>query len=248
MKRIISFSLWGTNEKYTEGAVENAKLAKILFPGWICRFYIDRSTVTELPIVFNTLSKMSNTEIVIKDSTDDWSGLFWRFLPCSDVDVEYMLSRDCDSRLSKREKSAVDEWLKSGKSFHIIRDHPWHTLDIMGGLWGAKTEGLREMEELIATYVNYKKEYDDDQKFLSQYIYPIIKSDCLIHDEFAGMKKIPMRRKRYEFVGQVFDPENERTKEHRIALEQELEKKRMFLIIRKNIRNYTRKIYNLWFR
>ena len=30
MKKIISFSLWGDNPKYTIGAIENAKLSKSL--------------------------------------------------------------------------------------------------------------------------------------------------------------------------------------------------------------------------
>ena len=41
-----------------------------------------------------------------------------------------MLSRDCDSRLNKREKLAVDELLKSDKNFHIMRDHPWHNTEM----------------------------------------------------------------------------------------------------------------------
>ena len=39
MTRIISFSLWGTDPKYTIGAVRNAELAKTIYSGWVCRFY-----------------------------------------------------------------------------------------------------------------------------------------------------------------------------------------------------------------
>ena len=37
------------------------------------------------------------------------------------------LMRNLDSRLSIREKLAVDEWVSSGKRFHVMRDHPSHS-------------------------------------------------------------------------------------------------------------------------
>ena len=37
--------------------------------------------------------------------------------------VEIMMPRDTDTRIFLREKLAVDEWLKSGKLIHIMRDH-----------------------------------------------------------------------------------------------------------------------------
>jgi len=37
MKKIISFSLWGDNPIYTQGAIRNAELAKEVYPDWVCR-------------------------------------------------------------------------------------------------------------------------------------------------------------------------------------------------------------------
>jgi len=34
MKKIISFSLWGDNPVYTQGAIRNAELAKEIYPDW----------------------------------------------------------------------------------------------------------------------------------------------------------------------------------------------------------------------
>ena len=50
----------------------------------------------------------------------------WRFETIDDPDVEINMSRDTDTRILLREKLAVDEWLASGKTFHIMRDHPHH--------------------------------------------------------------------------------------------------------------------------
>ena len=42
-KRVISFGLYGANPKYVSGAMRNAELQPTLFPGWVCRFYVDDS-------------------------------------------------------------------------------------------------------------------------------------------------------------------------------------------------------------
>ena len=52
-----------------------------------------------------------------------------------------------------RDAAAVAEWIKSGKGFHVIRDHPSHSLYPMsGGLWGAKRGALPQVMELIASF------------------------------------------------------------------------------------------------
>ena len=48
MKNIISFSLWGDHPMYWKGAIENIKLANRFYPGWICRFYIDKNSDKDL--------------------------------------------------------------------------------------------------------------------------------------------------------------------------------------------------------
>ena len=66
--------------------------------------------------------------------------MLWRFLPTLDPDVSVVMSRDLDSRFTEREAAAVREWLESNRSLHAMRDHPWHTVSIMGGGWGAKLD------------------------------------------------------------------------------------------------------------
>jgi hypothetical protein len=41
MNKIISFSLYGDNTLYTEGALINLDYAKIAYPDWIFRFYCE---------------------------------------------------------------------------------------------------------------------------------------------------------------------------------------------------------------
>ena len=73
----------------------------------------------------------------------DLSGMFgmvWRFLPLLDPSVEVVVSRDLDSRLTTREQAAVEDWLETGLTFHVMRDNPHHGTEILGGMWGARLD------------------------------------------------------------------------------------------------------------
>jgi len=214
MKKLITFSLWGDNPKYTIGAIRNAELGKKIYPGWICRYYIGESVPDE---IIDTLESFDNTEIIRMYEGGNWSGMFWRFYPAGEEDVEVMVSRDTDSRLNDREKSAVDEWLESDKGFHIMRDHPGHGTEILGGMWGVKGGVLPNIKEQIN---NYRKGefWQVDQNFLKQMIYPKIKDNVIVHDEFHNYetfkKPFPLERQNKEFVGDVFDENDNRHPEY----------------------------------
>ena len=59
-------------------------------------------------------------------------GMVWRFAPMADGTVAEFHSRDLDSRISEREIAAVKDWDRTNKSFHIMRDNPYHVSHIMG--------------------------------------------------------------------------------------------------------------------
>jgi hypothetical protein len=174
MKKIISFSLWGDKPIYTVGAISNAKLAQKIYPGWICRFYIHRSSIPAN--IIQELEKQPNVELVDMPEDIGWSGMFWRFYPATENDVSIMLSRDCDSRLSIREKACVDTWLKyEDKKVMTIRDTCLHQSQMMGGLWAVKDGFLKfikpKLDSIIETtkYIAIK---GVDQDFLNNFIYP----------------------------------------------------------------------------
>lgn len=213
MKKIISFCLWGDNPKYTIGAIKNAELANIIYPGWISRFYCSKSVPYS---IIEKLKGIDNTEIVMT-LNDDWTCMFDRFLPASIPYVEVVLSRDCDSRLNLRERKAVNEWLNSDKSFHIMRDHPWHNAEILGGMWGVKYPKLKNMKQLIDDY-NKGDFWQVDQNFLADIIYPLIVNDSMVHDEFFQNINFPTVREGLQFVGESFDENDNPNMEHRQIL------------------------------
>ena len=155
----------------------------------------------------------------------DWRSTFWRFYPASENDVDIVISRDTDSRLSLREKAAVDEWLASKKSFHVMRDHPDHGILILAGTCGIRGNLLLSMKQLINNWEKSNENYYQvEQHFLCKVIYPLVKNDIFIHDEIYDNKPFPVIRKNYEFVGQVFDKNDNPVQKHIQDLKKYLDK------------------------
>jgi protein O-GlcNAc transferase len=222
--KVISFSLWGHHEKYFLGAIRNCELATKWYPEWKCYFYVRSDSNREY---INKLKSYKNSVVIEIDSTDDKRGLFWRFIPAFDKSIHVTIIRDCDSRLSERESLAVEEWIKSDKSFHIMRDHPYHNTEILGGMWGVKNKSIDLGEVLTLDIISrYKDEYQEDQRYLREEIWPLVKNDCMIHDEFFGGINFPKKRKDYDdFVGQQYNELDLPVKENSAILKRHLETK-----------------------
>ena len=211
--KVIAFSLWGEDPKYCDGAVANAKLAQELFPDWQCRFYLGRSVPTK---TYTQLLEYPNVRVVNMHVNGDWRGMFWRFGPAGEEEVEAFLSRDCDSRLSPREAAAVKEWLDSPRLIHVIRDHPEHSTPILGGLWGAKSGAIPGIKDYMAMW-RQENRWQTDQEFLRDIIWPMHKHKVMAHDDWGRfrepgveVKPFPTQRENQDFVGAIIGPDEER--------------------------------------
>jgi hypothetical protein len=203
MKKLITFSLYGPKLDYGIGAICNVELAKKIYPDWICRFYYSNT----VPInIIERLSQYSNVELVLmEENKDDIFPMMWRFLAIDDEDVEIMISRDADARLSHREKKCVDIFIESDSMLHSIRDNPSHN-NIMGGMWGIKKNNLVKMKELSNGWEGHY--YDSDQKFLREKVVPIFKDSYLIHCS-TYLNTFPIPKENKYFVGGWWDSRNE---------------------------------------
>jgi len=218
MKKLITFSLWGDDPKYCVGAIRNAELAKKIYPGWICRFYMSWDLTDgdcEFVRTLNALKKMDHVELVFTDEPEDWRGMFWRFRPASEEDVDVFISRDCDSRLSEREVAAVQEWLDGPKLVHSMGDHPYHfnpSQALMGGMFGMKKHACPQMDELIKQFcLQYPDAWQCDQDFLKQHVFPLVAHKVhATSDIHPGCHRFPMSRDGDNFIGAIIGPHEEK--------------------------------------
>jgi hypothetical protein len=175
---VVAFSLWGARRTYVEGAVANARLVRVLYPGWTCRIYVDDS----VPQSALDALRQAGAQIVAMPRTNSHYGLFWRFFAADDEQVRYFLCRDADSRINSQEAAAVAEWLGSGRSFHVMRDAPFHTELILAGLWGGVGGRLRGVRSWIDRHFRPTDHRWADQDFLRVEIWPRIRAQTMIHD------------------------------------------------------------------
>ena len=117
-------------------------------------------------------------------------------LPLDDKDVNYWISRDADSRLSKREAHIVNQWIQSGKTLHCIRDHKCHYHVIMGGMFGINNNSFhskykfKKISDIISDLYKYYKErpYNVDQEFLNSQLWDLLKDDVMVHISNQGRR------------------------------------------------------------
>jgi hypothetical protein len=138
--------------------------------------------------------------------------MFDRFQPGIDSGVEAFISRDCDSRLTAREAAAVNEWLTTNKGFHAMRDHPHHSVPILGGMWGMKRGAMSPMV-LESSMDEWQQEdrWQTDQEWLTAEVWSHYRNDFLCHDDgflnhyFGGYRFPTPRLESGEFVGATYD-------------------------------------------
>jgi hypothetical protein len=202
MKKIISFCLYGNNLKYLNGIICNLELAKIIFPEWICRVYYGSSVSNDF---IEKIKLYPNVELIwMEEGPDKLFPMIWRFLAIDDDDVEVMISRDADARLSYREKYCVDIFLNSNFLLHSIRDNPSHN-NIMGGMWGLKTNNRIKIKDLAKDWIG--GDYDYDQKFLRTNVVDYFKDSYLIHCS-TYLNTFPVEKQNKYFVGGWWPEDN----------------------------------------
>jgi hypothetical protein len=208
--KYISYSLWGDSPIYNIGMIKNAEQAKIFYPSWKVIVYYDNSVPIE------TIQKLIEFDVMCIDATNlNLYGMFWRFLASDLPDCEYVIFRDSDSRLSQRESMAVSEWINSGKTLHVMRDHPYHMvpcgndrLGILGGMWGIKGNVLPITEMINRFPKSKEKKYGNDQTFLKE-VFFVFEEDRLTHDEFFEINPFPIPRENGRFIGERINIDEE---------------------------------------
>lgn len=134
----------------------------------------------------------------------DWTGLFWRFIAAGNPAADAVVFRDADSRLTARERSAVDEWVASVRAVHVMRDHPEHPAPILGGMWGIRRGAAINIRELMDAFKKADR-WQTDQDFLARTGVAAVRADAVEHDEYFARRSFPTPRVGRTFVGQPFD-------------------------------------------
>jgi hypothetical protein len=196
---------------YSQGAIENAIQYKKKFPEVSVYMYTRPDVLPDIVSILNDNDvKIIHTILIM-----DWAMMFARFYPVENINNIYFISRDTDCRPSDREDTAIDQWIKSGKSLHIIRDHPFHTTEILGGLWGVYKNNIKNIRFMIMNwcmkYIKNRKLSGPDQYFLKE-VYNLFHNDKFVNDQFHKYENdktsIKCVRKNKEYLGEAYNETN----------------------------------------
>mgnify|MGYP001166883514 CR=1 FL=1 len=197
MNKVVSFCLYGNSRKYTHGIIEAVVSYKLFFIGWEIWIYVSEKTV---PLKTIEVLKNFNCKIIMMCETgtlveekgiglnENNEPMFWRFTPLYDDSVDYWLTRDADSRASKREKEFVDTFISSSKAIHSILDQRCHH-GLMGGTSGFNNKELKKYNiEHFSKYIEAKVKINNrtrrgsDQTWLREaFKAPILDKNIYLH-------------------------------------------------------------------
>lgn len=220
--KCISFSLFGTAPIYLQGAIRNAEQMPKFYPDWKVVVYVEIESVP-MEIITDLMERGADVRPYQRSKYPN--GMFKRFCIADDPTVERFIVRDCDSRPSAREVAAVDEWIASGKDFHAMRDHPYHAVQMLGGMWGSIGGVLNNVEQSIKAFprsrhpYSMQKQYGADQEWLWQEVWPKLQQSGLVHDSCTRSKlgglPFPESDTPFErFVGEIIDEQEQPNAEH----------------------------------
>ena len=221
--KIISYTVFGSEQWYRNGLIKNINIAQTLFPDWVVRVYISEKIDKKF---ISQVSKYKNVELIVKKENYPYEGLMWRMMPMQEGH-DAVIVRDCDTRLFKRDKNLVDDWMSNEYKYHICRDTPGSTNVMLAGLYGGKKPNLTiedKFHKWREDYIKDKKSlYIWDQGFLAKHVYPFIRDNLIVYSEHVKMncernvKPIPGERGLYSgriihlgmYVEEDFDKNDE---------------------------------------
>lgn len=197
--KIISFSIYKDNPKYfnfyLRGLYFNVRFAKLLLPDWEVVINYNSDLIAEYIEYMDRL----NVSVLNFENSVRCENMMRRFDPAYYVDCEKILCRDSDSCITWREAKEISKWEESGKDWHGINDNPAHSIPMMGGMIGFKTEALIK---IYPTFESLTENWDlsqhgSDQQLIMNRIWPHAKKS-FYHSNLTNREPQPQSNSLWE--------------------------------------------------
>ena len=206
-QKVVTYSLYGNAynasifRRYYTALWNLSSTVEQSYPGWVVRIYHnlherrDREGFKTLCAIY---CRFAHVDLCSIESI--WGGIgnstspidpvvlmglnrkMYRYLVMLDPKVDHFISRDVDSYIFKREVDAVNQWMESNFTFHLMRDHTQHKSYILAGMWGAKLHQRRDLIEGLcrAMIISGQNQIGtSDQATLDRILWPVAKFDVV---------------------------------------------------------------------
>jgi hypothetical protein len=178
---IMSYSLYGKDPMYVEGAFRNAEAIRHIYPGFIARFYVD-DTVD--PTVVRRLKDLL-AEVIEVPRGDNHEGMRWRLKALEEKGVDFVGIRDADSRLTLRDHEMFDQWVSTGLDYHIVRDHPHHRNAVILSCFNSRKPFS------LPTMDGQGAHYNNDEQYFASKVVPLLGESVGVHDYDGSGPNLP---------------------------------------------------------
>lgn len=171
---------------YLRGLFYNLRMNKLIYPDWTNAISYSEEIYQEYKAYFDWLFANFNCiQYHHEKKPAHCEGMLWRFDGVKDF--EYLLCRDTDAITTLREADSVKRWLIKSEIVHAMQDNIVHSIALMGGMVGFKTEPFLGLvgNKLLCVGEDLTR-HGADQDFLMREIYPLIKHSIYL-DRFPDM-------------------------------------------------------------
>lgn len=172
-KKIFSYCIYGSYDKYCLGMIKNIEQIRKYFPD----FEIWITIGNDIPINFIEQYKSYKNVCLIYTNFSSGRLTTYRFFPIDDPTIDIMIVRDADSRFSELDIWCINNFIESSFKIFTIRNHIYHLREMMAGLCGIKNFKGINLKENYNQYIKDKDNisnidsYQNDQDFIIRYLY-----------------------------------------------------------------------------
>lgn len=202
MRRIVSYSIFGhpssgywrsdtTPDKFSTYVRFLPTLVRAhhaIWPGWELRLHHDDG-VTAHPY-WKAMRRMHDAGIVVLKSCGPahrlTEAMLWRFLPAFEEGDACVTCYDVDAIPLLKMRRAVEEFIESGKTVHVVHDAESHD-GVMGGTTSVRSKRFRGLLGVtsLAGLMSFARAdwntYAADEHYMRVTIWPKVASEGLIH-------------------------------------------------------------------
>ena len=176
-------------DKYLLGVYFNARMNRLLYPGWQTVVYADHRILQRHGSYFNDMSEVLSLNMVCVERNADrplWELVLSRITSLFDATTTHLLCRDLDSIPTYREALAVQEWIDSTLACHTMADNVAHTHPLMAGMCGFDVKQFKSLAPECDSLDKLIDGFDlswrhSDQLVLRMRIWPRCKQSALAH-------------------------------------------------------------------
>lgn len=150
----IAYSLYGSNENDSVGAIKNTICYNNLFKNPSTIFYIRDDVPNDIRIQLKSL----NASLINCLYMPDWYMDLIKILPIENDNNVLYISRNTDNRLNNVIIFYINQWITSNNHLHIINNDTNNTNILINGQWGLKQLFINNIRFIISSWCyNYLK-------------------------------------------------------------------------------------------